>query len=81
MLSINGIYDGQKIKPLKEIPFKEQKKVVITFLDDAIEDNILDSDIDPIEALKGSAKGLNLTDKLLESRIEDKDLEESKWGK
>ena len=79
MLSINGIYDGQKIKPLKEIPFKEQKKVVITFLDDAIEDNILNSDIDPIEALRGCAKGSNLTEKLLESRREDKDLEESKW--
>jgi len=37
MLSINGIYDGKKIKPLKK--------------------------------------------KLLESRREDKDLEESKWEK
>jgi len=81
MLSINGIYDGKKIKPLKKIPFTEKKKVVITFLNDAIEDNILDSDINPIEALRGCAKGSNLIEKLLESRREDKDLEESKWEK
>ena len=55
--------------------------MVITFLNDAIEDNILDSDIDPIEALRGCRKGSNLIEKLLGSRREDKDLEESKWKK
>ena len=29
MLTIEGIYDGQKIEPLKPIPFKKKKKVVI----------------------------------------------------
>ncbi|MBW1696347.1 MAG: hypothetical protein JRK26_06080 [Deltaproteobacteria bacterium] len=81
MLSINGIYDGQKIKPLKKIPFKEKKKVVITFLDEAVEDNILDSDIDPIKALRGCAKGSNLIEKMLKARREDTELEESKWEK
>ena len=81
MLSINGIYDGEEIKPLKKIPFKEKKKVVITFLDEAVEENISDSNIDPIEALRGCAKGSNLIEKMLESRGEDKELEESKWKK
>ena len=26
MLTIEGIYDGQKIEPLKPIPFKKKKK-------------------------------------------------------
>jgi len=29
MLTIEGIYDGQKIQSLKPIPFKTKKKIVI----------------------------------------------------
>ena len=81
MLTIEGIYDGQKIEPLKEIPFKNKKKVVITFLDEVLENTGLELGIDPIRALRGCAKGSNLTEKLLKSRREDLNLEESKWGR
>jgi hypothetical protein len=81
MLTIEGIYDGQKIEPLKEIPFKKKKKVVITFLDDVLENTGVELGIDPIRALRGCAKGSNLTKKMLESRREDIELEQRKWGK
>jgi len=81
MLTIEGIYDGQKIEPLKEIPFKKKKKVVITFLDEVLENTGLELGIDPIRALRGCAKGANLTEKMLESRREDIELEEAKWRK
>lgn len=30
-LAIRGIYDGAQIKPLEEIPYKEEREVIITF--------------------------------------------------
>ncbi|MBW1744930.1 MAG: hypothetical protein JRJ25_00865 [Deltaproteobacteria bacterium] len=81
MLTIEGIYDGQKIEPLKPIPFKKRKKVLITFFNEAVEDSGLELGLDPIEALRGCAKGSNLTKKLMESRREDIELEEAKWKK
>ena len=79
MLTIKGIYDGKKIEPSEEIPFKGKKNVIITFLEDPAEETDLDPEIDPIKALRGCAKGLNLTEKLLESRGKDLELEEAKW--
>ena len=79
MLTIKGIYDGKKIEPSEEIPFKGKKNVIITFLEDPAEETDLDPEIDPIKALRGCAKGLNLTEKLLESRRRDLELEEAKW--
>ena len=81
MLTVEGIYDGKKIEPLKAIPFKKKKKVVITFLDEVLENTGLELGIDPIRALRGCAKGSNLTEKMLESRREDIELEEAKWRK
>ena len=81
MLTVEGIYNGKKIEPLKAIPFKEKKKVVITFLDEVRENAGLELGLDPIEALRGCAKGSNLTKKLMESRREDIELEEAKWKK
>ena len=81
MLTIEGIYDGKKIEPLKAIPFKKKKKVVITFLDEIHENKGLELEIDPIKALRGCAKGSNLTKKMLESREEDIELEQRKWRK
>jgi hypothetical protein len=66
MLTIEGIFDGRKIEPLSKIPFKDRKKVLITFLNDKPHE--ASSNLDPIKALKGCAKGINLTSKLLESR-------------
>lgn len=81
MLIIKGIFDGQKIEPLMKIPFKEKKKVIITFLDEAFENDDSQFGIDPIEALWGCAKDSNLTEKLMEYRKEDLELEERKWKK
>ena len=82
MVTIKGIYDGKKIELLEEVPFREKKNVVVTFLDEVPENtDMLPSDIAPIEALKGCARGSNLTEKLLESRRKDLELEEAKWRK
>lgn len=80
MLTIRGIYDGEKIEPSEEIPFKEKRNVIITFLEEPAEKaNTEESEADPIKALKGCAKGSNLTERLLESRRKDLRLEEAKW--
>jgi hypothetical protein len=81
MLVINGVYDKGKIELIKEVPIKEKRRVIVTFLDEPLTDTDLGLEIDSIRALKGCAKGSNLTEKLLESRREDLNLEESKWGR
>ena len=58
------------------VSIKDRKKVLITFLNDKPRE--ASSDKDPIKALKGCAKGINLTSKLLESRKEDLEIEERK---
>jgi len=78
MLAVRGIYDGGKIEPLTKIPFEEKKRVLITFIDEYDGDAVPDADIDPIRALRGCAKGSKLSDKLLESRREDIELENAK---
>lgn len=79
MLVIKGIYDGKEIKPLEKIPFNEKCDVIITFINKKYDNP--DSDIDPIKALRGCSEGRNLTQKLLESRKEDLELEEAKFRK
>ena len=68
MLVINGVYDKGKIELIKEVPIKEKRRVIVTFFDEPFTDTDLGLEIDPIRALKGCAKGSNLTEKLLESR-------------
>ena len=34
MLSLNGIYDGEKIRPLEKIASKKKYKVIITFVEE-----------------------------------------------
>jgi len=53
--------------------------VIITFLEKQVEQTGLESGIDPIKALRGCARGSNLTEKLLESRKKDLELEKAKW--
>jgi len=77
MLAIKGIYDGKRIEPLEEIPFSEKRNVIITFLEDSVE-KIKTEEINPIKALRGCAKGSNLTEILLEERRKDLLLEEAK---
>lgn len=79
MLVIKGIYDGKEIKPLEKIPFDDKCDVIITFINK--KNDKIEPDIDPIKALRGCSKGKNLTQKLLESRREDLELEEAKLGK
>jgi len=81
MLTINGVYDKGKIELIKEVPIKEKRRVIVTFLDEPLVEADLGLEIDPIRALKGCARGLNLTKKLLKSRKEDLNLEGSKWRK
>ncbi len=81
MLAINGVYDKGKIELIKEVPIKGKRRVVVTFLDEPLVETDLGLEIDPIRGLKGCARGLNLAEKLLESRKEDLNLEESKWGR
>ncbi len=55
--------------------------MLITFLDETVEKADNEFKVDPIKALRGCTKGLKLTEKLLESRREDLELEEAKLGK
>jgi hypothetical protein len=79
MLTINGVYDKGKIELIKEVTIKEKRRVIVTFLDEPFVEADLGLEIDPIRALKGCARSLNLTEKLLKSRKEDLNLEGSKW--
>ena len=81
MLTIKGIYDGKKIKLSEKVPFKEKKSVIVTFLEDPVRKTDFEQKVNAIKALRGCAKGTKLTEKLLESRKEDLELEEAKWRK
>ncbi len=81
MLAVKGIYVGDKVELLERIPFKGRRNVIVTFLDEISEQMDAEQGIDPIEALRGCARGSNLTEKLLESRGEDVELEEAKWSR
>ena len=79
MLAINGIYNKGKIELMIEVPIKGKRRVVVTFLDESFVKTDFGLEFDPIRVLKGCARGLNLTEKLLKSRNEDLNIEESKW--
>jgi len=79
MLTVQGIYDGQKVEVLENVPFRTKRKVLVTFLDEPPNITMPDSEIDPIRLLRGCSKNSNLTEKLLKSRKDDLDFEESKW--
>ena len=79
MLTIKGIYDGKKVEPSEEIPFKDKRRVIIVFLEEPADETDLELEIDPIEALRGCAKGEKLAERLLEARKKDLELEEAKW--
>ena len=81
MLAIRGIYDGKRIEPLEEIPFKGKMNVIITFIEEPVAETKPEFEVDPIKALRGCAKGSNLTEKLLASRREDLEFETAKWCK
>ena len=78
MLTIRGVFDGEKIEPTEEIPFKGKRDVIITFPEEPVKGTGPGTEADPIKALRGSARGLNPGERLLESRREDMELEEAK---
>lgn len=69
MLTVEGMFDGQQIHLLAQVPFEKQTRVLITFL----EERRLDAaaDLDPIQALRGCAKHAGLTAALLRARQAD----------
>ncbi len=79
MLAVNGVYDKGKIELTKDVPIKEKRRVIVTFLDESFVETDHGLGINPIRALKGCARGLNLTKELLKSREEDLNIERSKW--
>jgi hypothetical protein len=52
--------------------------VVITSQEEPMKKTKHEPEVDPIKALRGSAKGVKLTEELLKSRREDLELEEAK---
>jgi len=78
MLTVEGIFDGQKVEILETIPFKQKIRVLVTFLDDSMVQTESTTEPDAIKALRGRAKHAHLTEKLLESRREDLTLEDAK---
>ena len=80
MLTIEGIFDGHRIECLRDVPFTQKKRVLITFLDEVLFEAKTPAtpvDVDPIAALRGRDKHAHLTKKLLASRKEDLEREES----
>ena len=55
MLAIRGIYNGKRIEPLEEIPFKGKMNVIITFIEELVAETNSESEVDPIKALRGCA--------------------------
>ena len=55
MLVIRGVYDGEKILPLEDIPIKNECDVIITFINKT--ETKTEPNIDPIKALRGCSKG------------------------
>lgn len=80
MLAISGVYDNGKIEFLNETPVTGKRSVIVIFPDEPVLNvSCCKLNIDPITALRGCAKGIHLTEKLLASRQEDVKREESKW--
>lgn len=74
MQAIRAIYDGKKIEPLEPIKTKNRAEIIVIFPDDEKTSTQMTSKM-ARALLRGSAKGKNLTIKLLKSRKEDKKLE------
>lgn len=52
MLAIKGIYDGKIIKPLENIPFDEKRKVIITFLEEPVDEIDVEADSNGVWSLE-----------------------------
>lgn len=66
LVAIKGIFHNGKIKPLEKIPYKDEREVVILFLDDSnsiSKDKIWDDAVNK-DFLKGYAEQDKVYDKL-----------------
>ena len=70
MLSIQGIYDGKRLKLFQHIEISSPKKVIITFLDN-IEDEITSNELHYLVEKGGAFEFLNREE---EDIYSDKDL-------
>jgi hypothetical protein len=73
---VRAIYkNGALIFTQPELTPRDGTEVILTYLDEgSVEDHHL---VDPIQALRGRGKGERLVEKLLESRREDRERNES----
>ena len=71
MLTIEGMFDGQTITYFGHVPFTQQKRVLITFLEETLFEPSSSAALDPITALRGRDRQARLTEKLLAARKED----------
>jgi hypothetical protein len=73
---VRAIYkNGTLIFTQPELAPRDGTEVILTYLDEGgVEDRPL---VDPIQALRGRGKGERLVEKLLESRREDRERNES----
>ena len=55
MLSIQGTFDGKKLKLNRRIKLRSEKKVIVTFLDE-VDDDITSEELQSL-AMKGGAFG------------------------
>ncbi|MBR3623535.1 MAG: hypothetical protein IKN43_09345 [Selenomonadaceae bacterium] len=51
MIAVNGYYDGQAFKPLEKVTVQKNRRVIITVLDENIE-NINEDDNERIKKIK-----------------------------
>ncbi len=72
MIAIKGIYDGESIQPLEEVPNYKQCRVLITFLDE--EDFSLEDELTPEqysrlqESLKQTENGETVLNEIVMSK-------------
>jgi len=71
MLAIRGIYDGTQVKPLEEIPYKEERMVIITFLDKREEDLEFDAHTDKMGLAFFAAECRKLKERIRQRGVED----------
>ena len=71
MQVVKAVFDGHDIKPIEPIKTKKITEVIVIFPND--EEKI--GSAEARKLLRGSGKGLQLTEKLLKSRLEDIKLE------
>jgi hypothetical protein len=58
MLSVNAIYDGEKIRLLDEVDLTSPRRVIVTFLDDGVDD-LPANELLKLSAMSGALNFLN----------------------